>query len=194
MRHGDVRDASVALTATFHDDPLMQWFFPDDATRPILLNAYMRASIALSMQRGHAFAALDPERRVVGAALWGPPDIDLFGPEGFRTHWMVILGANPHRTDELRDGIAMLGAAHPVDVGHFYLNIIGIEPSCRGTGLGSKVMNRVLDTADAEQVPCYLESSNIRNVSLYERYGFEVTSEIELPNGPVFRPMWRDPK
>jgi ribosomal protein S18 acetylase RimI-like enzyme len=40
-------------------------------------------------------------------------------------------------------------------------------------------------------MPCYLESSNPRNVPLYERHGFEVTAEHWLPDGPVMTYMWR---
>ena len=39
----------------------------------------------------------------------------------------------------------------------------------------------------------YLESSNLRNVPLYERHGFEVLGPIQVGGSPVFTPMLRDP-
>ena len=48
-----------------------------------------------------------------------------------------------------------------------------------------------LARADAEGLPCYLESSNPLNVGLYERHGFEVTREHHLPDGPLLTYMWR---
>lgn len=42
--------------------------------------------------------------------------------------------------------------------------------------------------------PAYLESTNPRNVSLYERHGFAVTGSIDLPGGPSLSAMWRDPR
>jgi hypothetical protein len=36
-----------------------------------------------------------------------------------------------------------------------------------------------------------LESSSPRNVPLYERLGFDVVNEINLPNGPTMWGMWR---
>jgi ribosomal protein S18 acetylase RimI-like enzyme len=44
---------------------------------------------------------------------------------------------------------------------------------------------------DHDSAPAYLESSNPRNVSLYERHGFEVTGQIDLAGGPTLIPMWR---
>ena len=53
-------------------------------------------------------------------------------------------------------------------------------------------MRSRLDRCDAEHAPPYLESTNPDNVPYYQRFGFEVTSEIALPDGgPGLWPMWR---
>ena len=64
----------------------------------------------------------------------------------------------------------------------------------RGKGFGNALMRSRLDRCDAEHAPAYLESSNVRNVPFYERHGFEVTAEVQLPDGPIMRPMWRAPR
>jgi hypothetical protein len=43
-------------------------------------------------------------------------------------------------------------------------------------------------------MPAYLESSNKRNIALYGRHGFEVTSEVVIAVGPRIWPMWREPR
>jgi hypothetical protein len=40
--------------------------------------------------------------------------------------------------------------------------------------------------------PAYLESSNLRNVPLYQRFGFDAIEEISLPeDGPTLWTMLR---
>ena len=57
------------------------------------------------------------------------------------------------------------------------------------------VIDAVLETCDAEGIPAFLESSKERNISYYERFGFEVTGEERLPKGgPPFWTMWREPR
>ena len=72
------------------------------------------------------------------------------------------------------------------------MNEVGVDIS----GNRSKSLNElnslqfgvVITLCDQAGYPAYLESSNIRNNPLYERFGFEVTAEVTLPeDGPT---MW----
>ena len=71
--------------------------------------------------------------------------------------------------------------------------VLGVDPPRQGEGLGSALMQPVLELCDRERVPAYLESSKERNVDFYARHGFRVTSELRLPKGPAMWPMWRNP-
>ena len=46
---------------------------------------------------------------------------------------------------------------------------------------------------DRDGVLAYLESSNLRNVPLYERHGFEVLGAIQAGGSPSIVPMLRPP-
>jgi len=76
---------------------------------------------------------------------------------------------------------------------HWYLPVIGVDPSAQGTGLGGALMRHALARCDEEGAPAYLESSNPRNISLYERHGLEVMGEIRIGAAPVVTPMLRRP-
>jgi len=64
---------------------------------------------------------------------------------------------------------------------HLYLYNIAVDPKHQGKGWTSVLLNPMLNKADKEQLPCYLESPE-RNVSLYEHFGFEVLEHISLPD------------
>jgi len=86
-----------------------------------------------------------------------------------------------------------VGAAHPTEP-HWYLPFIGVDPSAQNEGLGRALMLHALARCDADGLPAYLESSNPRNISLYERHGFEATGQIQNGAMPVVTPMWRHPR
>ena len=71
---------------------------------------------------------------------------------------------------------------------HYYLHAIGVKDSFRGKGVGSSLLAHVLDMADNEQVPAYLENSNELNLPLYQKYGFKVIEKKNTPNGGP--PIW----
>jgi ribosomal protein S18 acetylase RimI-like enzyme len=75
------------------------------------------------------------------------------------------------------------------------LEMIGVRREAQGRGIGEQLLAPMLDHIDRLGCPSYLESSNPRNVSLYERHGFVVLAEVEmLEDGPVVRPMLRPPR
>ena len=64
-----------------------------------------------------------------------------------------------------------------------------------GQGLGTQMLREVLAGVDTDGVPAYLESSNERNLPLYERNGFRVVGELQaLGHGPAIWRMWREPQ
>src|ERR1700745_617966 len=81
-----------------------------------------------------------------------------------------------------RAGQALVRRVHPEDP-HWYLGVIGSDPSVRGKGFGQVLMRARLDRVDAEHAPAYLESTKPQNIGYYQRFGFGVTGEIALPDG-----------
>jgi len=67
------------------------------------------------------------------------------------------------------------------DKPHWYLWVLGVAPDSQGKGIGSRLIQPVLDCSDKEQISCYLETETERNVAFYEKRGFEVVSEGEVP-------------
>jgi len=64
---------------------------------------------------------------------------------------------------------------------HWYLWFLGVEPEQQGQGLGSELLRSLSAKAEADRVPCYLETDKPSSVKLYERHGYRVQSEVVLP-------------
>lgn len=83
-----------------------------------------------------------------------------------------------------------LAAAVPPEP-HWHLAFIGVDPMAQGRGIGGALLRHVLPLVDEQGSQAYLESTNPRNVSLYERFGFGATQEIRIGSAPPLYPMVR---
>ncbi len=187
----DVPALAASLARAFLDDPVAIWSCRPDALRPKVLKRFHGTRLRQLLERGEVWT--DPELR--SAALWAPPrqwretprqDLEiarcLLHP---RLIWRMPL---------LARGFGEMELAHPRDPPHWYLAVLGTDPSAQGQGLGSTVLAPVLERCDADGVGAYLESSKERNIAFYARHGFRVTRELRLSRGPTMWAMWRDPR
>jgi ribosomal protein S18 acetylase RimI-like enzyme len=86
-----------------------------------------------------------------------------------------------------------MGSYHPEEP-HWYLPLIGVDPLHQGRGCGSALMRHALLVCDRDKTLAYLESSNSRNIPLYERHGFESLGTIQVGTSPQVFPMLRKPR
>lgn len=64
--------------------------------------------------------------------------------------------------------------------GYYFCNVIAVDSEMRGMGVGRMLVDVVTVRADADGVPCYLESSKgMPNLAIYEKMGFAMLKEIE---------------
>ncbi len=79
-------------------------------------------------------------------------------------------------------GVRAIEKRHPREP-HWYLPVVGVEPSAQGHGRGSALLRHVLARCDADRTPAYLEATSEHSRALYLTHGFEVTEELRLPGG-----------
>lgn len=154
---------------------------------------FFEAAVRDAIPFGTAFAAVEGDA-VLGLALWLPPGAfpwsalrKLRATPAFLRVW----AADPrHFATFTRLGMNS-EKNHPTDR-HWSLEALGIRPETQRKGLGSRLVQPVLDRADSEGVECYLETSNPQNVAFYERFGFRVLKDLPLiPSGPPHIAMRR---
>lgn len=62
-----------------------------------------------------------------------------------------------------------------------HLWFIGVDKKEQGHGLGTKMLDALKNICKERKLPIYLETSNPQNLKFYERNGFEVYHEAQLP-------------
>lgn len=183
--------AAVArtLSLAFEDDPVMGFLFPDEARRLRRLRDFY--GLVIPLLAGHGFVHADAG--VHAAAVWQAPSPPR--PGGVRGAWLSLrmlltLRGSVGRANALNATILPSHVREP----HWYLALLGTEPSQQGRGLGSALLAPHLERCDREGQLAYLESSKAANIPFYERHGFEVISELTIPDGPPVWPMLRRPR
>jgi len=139
-----------------------------------------------SFEHGTAHVTVD----FCGAGLWLPPGVH---PNDVALERVFRDSAAPEHLDDLLATFEKMGEWHPEER-HWYLPMIGVEPNAQGRGLGAALLRHAIARFDEERVAAYLESSNPRNISLYERHGFEAMGTIQIGAGPLITPMLRRPR
>ena len=79
---------------------------------------------------------------------------------------------------------------HPKQLPHYYLELLGVLPEQQGRGIGSAMLRELVRRADTDEVGCYLETADPRNLPLYERFGFCIQAEENIIGVRVWF-MWR---
>lgn len=181
----DVPLVAVILARAFQDDPLMRFAMPDGDERRSVLPWLISFNVRYGCHYGEVYAT--PGFR--GAVIWLPPEHPRFTlwrmmragmlAVPFQLPWSVI--------QRLMLGEGTAAALHErcVRGPHWYLSQIGVDPLHQCQGLASRLLWPMLTRIDASGLPCYLETENPVNISLYQRFGFQVVGEDAVPHGDL---------
>lgn len=185
----DLPTVGRVLAAAFHDDPVISWTVPDPARRRRDLPAIMQLFAARAQP--HGGNRLTDTRS--GAAVWSPPgaEFDVAAETRFEATLTALAGDAAGRIGALTD---LLERNHPYEPDHLHLALIGVVPDRQGTGIGSALLRAVLDRADRDGTPAYLEATSAQNRALYERHGFVALRQLQVLDCPPLTAMWREPQ
>lgn len=164
----------------------LRWVYPDPHQYLTYFPPVVSAFAGGAFEHGTAYYA----DGFPGAALWFRPGVH---PDEDTLTSLLQESLTEARQGEVFALLEQMGGYHPSDP-HWYLPIIGVDPSQQGKGHGSALLNHTLLLCDREHQVAYLESTNPRNNPLYERFGFEVVGTIQVGNSPPVWPMVRKPR
>jgi ribosomal protein S18 acetylase RimI-like enzyme len=79
--------------------------------------------------------------------------------------------------------VAGARAKHDPKEPHWHIGPIGVDPEFQRQGVGKALLGSVLEMADKDGPPGYLETDVDRNVELYEKFGFHVIGQQDILGG-----------
>lgn len=182
----EVESAAEMLTRAFADSPLMQVLAPDEATRPDICRWFFEAQLCYGLLYGDAWAAVEDDGTVQGVAIWWAPenvepDDERASESGLADGPAIVGPEGWERLQELSRAMSALHTQVASDP-HWYLSIIGVDPEMKGQGIGGEILAASLEFVDDEGYPVYLETAVERNVAFYQRYGFVVGGQVNVPS------------
>ena len=184
----DIPHAVEVLFDAFQDDPVFNAIF--EGSTPEQQKAFYETPLRYCMKYGQVCA---PSKEIEGVAGW------VRGELAEMSLWrMLVSGAiwsGMKMGQEYSQRIAKVfkpieedREKHMGGQPFFYLFIIGVASEHQGQGYGRVLLDGLINIAEAEQLPVYLETETEENVRLYEKFGFEVIDKVNLP--VIDLPMW----
>jgi ribosomal protein S18 acetylase RimI-like enzyme len=101
--------------------------------------------------------------------------------------WLTYFGVAANPRGLLVGQVASYQPIQP----HWFLPLLGVDPISRGQGHGSAMLLHLVARFDRDWQLAYLDSTNSRNVPLYERHGFERLGAINAGSCSPVYPMLR---
>jgi ribosomal protein S18 acetylase RimI-like enzyme len=188
---GDAVSLSKLFAAAFMDDPLFDYMVRPGAGRTAALEIFFHEILrARDIPQGEVWMSSDGHARV----CWLKPDARR-SPGGLiqKLSWLPFF-VRVHGLARFTRGMAIMEAMeknHPREQ-HFYLAFIAVSPEYHGIGLGSQILKATLKQIDVAGMAAYVESSNPKNATFYERGGFVAQKNIAPVGAPPLIAMWRD--
>lgn len=164
------------LTQSFNDNRSVNYIIKQDRKREQRIKALMNYSFDVCYSSGCVYISNDKN----ACALISFPDkkrTTLYSILSSIKFIFSCLGVSNIKKAMSRE--AAIKKIHPNDV-IYYLWFIGVKPSVQGKGLGLQLMNEIINDGKAMKRVICLETSTVKNIPWYEKFGFKIYKELDF--------------
>jgi ribosomal protein S18 acetylase RimI-like enzyme len=186
LTKSDLARAAELLVDAFWNDPLNLYFIPEGENRRKLFAHYLQFRLRFAITYGEVYST-SPDFE--GIAAWFPPgksdmtNFRLIRAGGLKL--ARLLGTDTiTKMNRTASHLAGTRKQHLPDP-HWHLFPIAVDPRHQGKGYASALMKPMLDRIQSDGLPCFLETQNEKNVSLYEHFRFNVIYRETIPEAEL---------
>lgn len=192
----EYEEAAVVSARAFQTDPFFAFLSTHAIRRARGLSLWSHGVCRNLGPKGRLLTARDGTS-IVGVAAWIPPGGYPY-PIGDQVRLQLsALRALYREPPALTKGlkyIAAIDKAHPKEP-LWYLQLLVTDPERQRQGVGTALMEGVLDECDREGLPAYLETQKEANLAYYARFAFEVEKTLHpVAAGPPLWTLRRQPR
>jgi len=185
LTKAQIKPAAEMLARALQNDPACTYCIPNTTERKNKSHILFENMVRFGVLYGEVYAT---SHNLEGVVSWVPSDkADLTIWRIIRSGYFSILfrlgRKNVSRIMSYGDYASLMHKRH-APFRHWYLMIIGVDPMYQGRGYASALMKPMLARIDNEQMPCYVETNNERNVPIFQHYGFRI-AEVGIPGTNV---------
>lgn len=164
------------LTKSFEDNQSVNYIVKQDSKRIERIRALMDYSFEVCFMFGEVYLSDDQK----GCALVLYPDQKRFSIKSTLLDVQLLLNA----IGLIRAGKAMsresaIKSNYPKEP-IYYLWFLGVNTSDQNKGIGSKLLKEIIEDSQRQHKPIYLETSTIKNIPWYEKFGFSIYNELDF--------------
>jgi len=182
LNKSHIKPAAEVLARAFRNYPFSKYFFPDELEREKRLPYFFQYFLNYGIRYGESYAT---SLNLEGVAVWLTSDNYpmTFGRLIRSVPLSIMFSLGRWGGDRMRYFGEYIDAVHKrlAPFKHWYLQEIGVDPQFKGKGYAGKLLRPMFARIDEEGLPCYLETEDEKNVTLYEHFGFRMVEKSAIP-------------
>ena len=178
----DLEQAAAVLAAAFSDDPLARYLLADlGEDYPGCLHEFFRFTCEIRLELGWPFWGVVRDGQLLGVACLSLPEPAEWPPSLSEKLQRLKTRMGATGSERLERYATIVGEYTPREP-HYFFGVLGVHPSAQGQGLSSLLLRQAHALTESHPTArgIALDTQKPVNVSIYQHFGYQLTSEHRL--------------
>ena len=164
------------LASSFDDNKSVNYIVKQDRKRAQRMRKLMEYSFDVCYLFGDVFLTDDKK----GCALIVLPDQKKTNLKSILLDAKLAISCvGLSNIKKAMDRESKINKIHPKGL-MYYLWFIGVDPKEQNKGIGSRLLKEVIEEGASKKRPIYLETSTLKNLPWYEKFGFTIYNKLDF--------------